>query len=274
MAPPSTAELLRSATVNGIYDGHAVTLHEGLYEGEPYAAGGASRPSVRLLETLTASGELDGAPGEEVAALLTETSGGSGARIYLAVFRLQDGTLANLATVLLGDRVKLRRLDIDTGTVVVDVVQTAPGEPQCCGTQLARKTYRLEGGRLKQTASQVVGRLSLAAIARVEWDLDEMNGKPLAASTQPPTFTIQGETASGFAGCNRFSGPVHETAPGKISLGDLAATMMACDGPQMSIEDEFLRSLRLAKSYTFLAGRLALSWEGGGEHGLLLFRRH
>ena len=42
---------------------------------------------------------------------------------------------------------------------------------------------------------------------------------------------------------------------------------------QMSIEDEYLRSLRSASSYTFLAGRLALSWQAGAESGLLLFRR-
>ena len=272
-APASTAELLRSATIDGIYADKAVTLIDGVYEGASHAEGGASRPTVRLLEMLTASGELDGAPGGEVVALLAESSGGSGERIYLAVFQSQNAVLVNMATALLGDRVKLRRLDIDAGTIVLDVIQAAPGEPMCCGTQLARKTYRLESGRLKLVASQAVGRLSLAAIARLEWVLDELNGKAPAQGSQPPTFTIQGDTASGFAGCNRFSGPINETAPGKVSLGDLAATMMACEGTQMSIEDEYLRSLRRVTSYTFLAGRLALTWEGGGERGLLLFRR-
>jgi heat shock protein HslJ len=272
-APPSTAQLLRSATVNGIYESGGVTLRDGVYEGPPFAPGGASRPTVRLLEPLTTSGELDGGSGDEIVALLAENSGGSGEQIYLAVFRPQGSSLANVATALLGDRIKLRRLDVDAGTIVLDVVQAAPGEPMCCGTQLARKTYRLESGRLTQVRSQVVGRLSLAAISRVEWVLQEMNGKPIVDGSRAPTFAIQGDTASGFAGCNRFSGAIKETAPGTISLGDLAATVMACEDAQTSIEDEYLRSLRRVSSYTFLAGRLALSWEGGGEQGLLLFGR-
>jgi heat shock protein HslJ len=272
-SPPSTGDLLRSATIEGIYDGSAVTLRDGVYEGLPPAAGGASRPTVRLLETMIGRGDLDGAPGEEIVALLAENSGGSGERIYLSAFRQQDTALTNLATTLVGDRVRLRRLSVDAGAVVLDVVQTAPGEPLCCGTQLARKTYRLKGERLEKVASQIVGRLSLAAIARLEWVLEEMNGQPLPPGTEPPTFSIQGDTASGFGGCNRFSGPVKEPAPGKMSLGDLASTMMACADEQMRIEDEYLRSLRRVTSYTFVAGRLALSWEGGGERGLLLLRR-
>jgi heat shock protein HslJ len=189
------------------------------------------------------------------------------------VFQLRDAALVNVATTEVGDRVKLRRLSVESGTVVLDVVQTGPGEPMCCGTQLARKTYRLKDGRLQRIASQVVGRLSLAAISRQEWALDEMNGKRLSQGTEPPTFSVNGDVASGFGGCNRYSGPITENAPGKASLGDLAATMMACDDAQMAIEDEYLRSLRQVSAFTFLAGRLALSWEGAGQRGLLLFRR-
>jgi heat shock protein HslJ len=267
----TTSELLRRATVDGIYEGRAVTLQDGVYE-DP-SADGAARRRVTLLEHLTASGEIDGAAGDEVVAVLAADSGGSGERVYLAVFRPQNGTLANVSTALVGDRVRLRRVGVDAGAIVLDVVQTAPGEPMCCGTQLARRTYRLESGQLKHGTTQVVGRLSLAAISRVEWRLDEVNGKPVADAKQPPTFAVQGDTASGFGGCNRFSGPINESAPGKLSLGDLVATRMACDAPLMSLEDEYLRSLRAVSSYSFLAGRLALAWNAGNERGLLLFRR-
>ena len=272
-APPSASALLRDATIGGIYDGQTVTLREGIYEGAPYAAGGAARPTVKLIEQMTAAGELDGQPGEDIVALLAETSGGSGERIYLVVFARKDDTLTNLGTVEVGDRVKLRRLTVEGGSIVLDVVQAGPKEPMCCGTQLVRKTYKLESGQLRQVASQTVGRLSLATISRVGWALEEMNGKPVAPSSEPATFTIQGDTASGFSGCNRFSGAIKEVSPGKISLGDLAATMMACADARMSMEDEYLRSLRQVDSYTFLAGRLALSWQGSGEHGVLVFRR-
>jgi len=272
-APLSNVELLRSATVEGIYDGQVVMLHDGVYEGAPFSPGGASRPTVRLLEPLTASGDLDGMPGGEVVAVFAENSGGSGEHMYLAAFRPEGERLTNTATAPLGDRTRLRRLHIDTGMIVVDVVQAGPGEPVCCGTQLARKTYRLATGKLEPVTTQVVGRLSLAAVSRVQWTLAEMNGKPIAKGNGAPTFTIQGYTASGFAGCNRFSGAVNEPGPGKIALGDLAATAMACDDAQMAVEDEYLRSLRQVASYNFLAGQLALRWDGAGGGGLLLFSR-
>lgn len=250
-----------------------MTLRDGAYEGQPYVEGGAGHPAVRLIEPMNASGELDGAPGEEVVALLAETSGGSGERIHLAVFHPRDAALVNVATADVGDRVKLRRLTIEGDSIVLDVVQAGPKEPMCCGTQLARKTFKLESGQLRQVASQTVGRLSLAAISRLEWVLEEMNGRRLVQAGQPPTFTVQGDTASGFTGCNRFSGAIKETSPGKISLGDLAATMIDCADAQMLLEDQYLGALRRVDSYTFLAGRLALSWERGGERGLLMFRR-
>jgi heat shock protein HslJ len=172
-----------------------------------------------------------------------------------------------------GDRVRLRRIQIDDGAVVLDVVQPGPREPRCCGTQLARKAYRLESGGLREVASQAVGRLSLATIARIEWQLEEMNGRPPAPGSQVPTFEISGDTASGFGGCNRYSGAIKESAPGRISLGDLASTRMACGDEQMALEDAYLRDLRKVSSYTFLAGSLALEWHDGDRHGLLVFRR-
>jgi heat shock protein HslJ len=262
-APPSVSELLRGATVRGIYDGQAVTLRGGVYDGAAHAAGGAAR----------ATGELGGRPGEDVVALLAETSGGSGERIYLAVFEREDDTLTNLGTTEVGDRVKLRRLSTEGDSIVLDVVQAGPKEPMCCDTQLARKTYKLESGQLRQVASQTVGRLSLATISRLDWVLEEMNGRRVVQGSQPATFTVQGDTASGFSGCNPFSGAIKETSPGKISLGDLAATMIDCADAQMLLEDQYLGALRRVDSYTFLDGRLALSWERSGERGLLVFRR-
>ena len=268
-----TFEQLSCAKVRGIYGGKTIQLKDGVYEGEPFVAGGASRPRVMLLGRLTATANLDNQPGDERVALLAESSGGSGENIFLAVFGEQDGNVVNLGTALVGDRVRLRRLDIDGRTMLLDVVEAGPGEPMCCPTQLARTSYRLEPERLQLVAADVTGVLSLAAIADVEWTLEEMNGRPLAPGSRAPTFKVAGGIAGGFGGCNRYTGAVQESTPGNISLGNLAATRMACADPQMMLEDGFLRDLKRVTSYTFLEGRLALRWEDGGQSGLLMFRR-
>jgi len=268
-----TLEQVRNAKVRGVQDGKTVQLKQGVYEGAPYVAGGASRPRVLLLEKMTATGNLDKQAGEERVVLLSASSGGTGENIYVAVFGSKGGKVDNLGTALIGDRVRLRGLEIKESTIQIDVVQGGPDDPACCPTKLARRSYRLESGVLKQIASQVTGTLSIAAIADVEWTLEEINGKPLASGLRPPTLKMTGTNAAGFGGCNRFSGTVKESAPGSITFGPLASTKMACPGEQMSLEDELMRGLGHVTSYTFLQGRLALGWQDGDRNGLLVFRR-
>jgi hypothetical protein len=101
----------RNLTYQGIYD-HPVTVHDGVYEGEPFVPGGASRPRVELVEDLLVQGDLDGDSVEEAAVLLAESSGGSGVMTYLALVTWRDGAPVNLATRLIGDRVQIRSLRV------------------------------------------------------------------------------------------------------------------------------------------------------------------
>ncbi len=65
----------------------------------------------------------------------------------------------------------------------------------------------------------------------VEWHLVELNGQPAprGAGGKPGTLTLLQDEgrASGFAGCNRFSGTVTASA-GQIQFGALMMTKMAC----------------------------------------------
>lgn len=69
----------------------------------------------------------------------------------------------------------------------------------------------------------------------VEWQLVELNGHPApsGAGGKPGTLilVLDDGRASGFAGCNRFSGTFTRSA-GQIQFGPLMMTKMACwDGP-------------------------------------------
>ena len=57
-APPSLDDV-RNTTVVGLFD-DPVTLRDGRWEGEPYVAGGASRPSAGVIGDLSVAGDLDG----------------------------------------------------------------------------------------------------------------------------------------------------------------------------------------------------------------------
>ena len=147
--PPPTLDDVRNATVVGLFD-DPVTLRNGRWEGEPYVAGGASRPSAGVIGDLSVAGDLDGDGAEEIVAFLWSATGGSGTRNYIAVFANSDTGVRNMSTVLIGDRVKLREARIVDGRVEVDVVQHGPGEPMCCPTQEATRVWHFDGRQLSE----------------------------------------------------------------------------------------------------------------------------
>jgi len=271
-AAPTSNQLL-GATVTGVF-GAPVPLVAGLYEGPPADAGAASRPTLKLWDSTIEFVDIDGAAPEEGVALLTSSEGGSGTFSHLGVFTLQDGKAVTLGVVPLGDRVQLFRLWHEPGKVLLDVVEPGPGDPSCCPTQLSRKTFGWKDGKLQQLASEVVGGLSINLLAATDWMLVEMDGQPLPAGAMPPTTLVQYGKAAGFSGCNRYTGPITESAPGNVKLGELAVTRKACDAAVSEIEAAFLDRMRAATSYRFQAGRLLLvAPQGDKPPRTLLFSR-
>lgn len=65
-------------------------------------------------------------------------------------------------------------------------------------------------------------------------------------SERAPTLVLSTATgqrqASGFAGCNRFTGP-YALKSGKLSFGPLATTRMACPGSRGELEHAYLDAL-------------------------------
>jgi heat shock protein HslJ len=270
--PTPTLEQLQSATVSGVFD-QPVTLSGGVYEGEPPVAGASSRPRLVLWAPTLHFGDIDATEGNEAVAVLSSESGGSGTFVHVAVFGVRDGALANLGTALVGDRTKLQSLWLERGKILMDVVEAGPDDAACCPTQVARKTYAMEGGALKQLSSEVRGMLALSMLAANEWQLVEMDGQPLATGIEAPLIHFEADKVRGFSGCNRFTAPVKETKPGEIDIGPAAGTKMACPQPQMDLEQRFLAQLEAVNRYGYLAGQLALSWQDADQAGVLVFRK-
>jgi len=268
-----TREQLLAANVAGVFEA-PVTLAAGRYEGPPAQPGAASKPMLTLWESTIEFVDLDGAPPEEGVAILTSSGGGSGTFTHLGVFNAQDGKASTLGVAPVGDRVQVFRLWHEPGKVLLDVVEPGPNDPACCPTQVSRKSFGWKDGKLQALTSEPVGGLSINLLAATDWMLVEMDGQPLAQGAMPPTTLIQYGKAAGFAGCNRYTGPITESSPGAIKLGELAVTRKACDGPASEIEAAFLERMRGATSYSFQAGRLLLvAPQGGQQPRTLLFSR-
>ncbi len=270
--PTPTLEQVKGATISGVFD-QAITFANGKYEGQPDEPGAASRPTAMLWEPLVVFGNVDGSPGNEAVVLLSSNSGGSGEFVYVAVLGVRDGKLVNLGTAQVGDRAKVRNVWLEQGKVVIDLVEAGPKDPACCPTQMARKTYAMEGGALKQSKSDALGTVTIGTLATNEWQLAQIDGQPLAAGVKPPVIHFEVNSVRGFAGCNRFTAPVKEITPGEIDIGPAAATKMACPPEQMELEQKFLAQLDKVNRYSFLAGQLALSWQDKSASGVLLFSK-
>jgi heat shock protein HslJ len=76
-----------------------------------------------------------------------------------------------------------------------------------------------------------------------------------------PTLTLADGTASGFGGCNQYSGS-YELDGDSLSIGPVAATMMACEEPKMAVEQAYVPALEDVDAWTVDSGELILTSEG------------
>lgn len=271
---PITAAQVANATITGVFAA-PFTFVDGSYEGEPAAPGSDSRAMAVLMTPLVTLGEFDDLPGTDAAALVASNEGGSGEHITLSIVGLRDGKAVSLATTTVGDRTKVRDLRVSGRDVVLDVVEIGPGEAACCGRQVATRTYRLEGGAMKEVAAQITGTLSLATtVAGHDWTAVAFDGAPIAASAPAPTLTFADGRISGSSGCNQYRGPLTEPEPGTLKVGPTMSTRRACVGEGSEIETRFLKTLAKVTSYTFLAGRLVLSGLDGEQMRSITFDRN
>jgi heat shock protein HslJ len=259
-----------NTTYEGIYE-EPIALEHGRWEGEPFAPDGATRASVVLLERLWVSGDLDGDGAPEAVVLLSESSGGSGSYLYIAVVGHEGDEVANLGTALVGDRVQVRMMRLTAAGVELDVIQHGPQDAACCPTQKATRTWVIENAALAELPPRLTGELSVSDLEAEEWVLTHLAiGEPVSPELRVSLAVTDGQV-SGSAGCNRYFGPVTESAPGVLKFGPIGSTRMACPDGDMNLEARFLEALQNVHGFGFLEGQLALSYQVADQFHILLF---
>jgi hypothetical protein len=144
-----TIEELANATYSGVEDS-PVTLSNGQWQGAPYVEGGASRPRVGLAKDFYITGDLNADGKPEAVVMLWQAGGGTGRYTYIAVMSRQNGDIKNIATALVGDRVKLRSAAIEAGEVILEVLQAGENDAMCCPTMLATRHWSLKNMQLQE----------------------------------------------------------------------------------------------------------------------------
>ena len=250
---------LENATYIGI-ENEPVTLSKGHWEGSPYTEGSAARPRVGLLQDFLLTGDLDADGVEETVAILWQSGGGTGSYTYIAVMKPENEVFENISTVLIGDRVKLRSGKIDSGEIVLGVLQAGESDPMCCPTQLVTRTWTLNEKQLEEQEMEVTGQLSLSVLEGSDWLLTRMDNNQSLPGDAEVTLSFAEGRISGRSACNRYSANVTEgNNPGEIIIGPTMGTRMACEEHLMEIENLYLKALAEVISFSFHSGKLALN---------------
>ncbi len=108
-------------------------------------------------------------------------------------------------------------------------------------------------------------RIPARPLEGTSWQLTSpgaLAGDAAAAQADPLTVRFADGRASGFAGCNRFTGGFTR-AGDTLSVGPLAGTMMACPEPRMAAEKAFLDALSGAHRVAIAGDRLTLTPASG-----------
>jgi heat shock protein HslJ len=273
-----------SALKNTAYQGfeigvsRRVILKNGLWLGEPYQPGGAVAPQVMLIDGIKAIGDLNGDGEDEAAVLLNYAPGGTGQFLNLAVMS-RSGTQAsgkadNIATIFVGDRVRVRDLKIKNGKIVLGVVQVGPKDSICCPGEVAERIWQLNGTMLQEVESnKQTSRLTPTTLAGNSWVLESWRYGESAYQSKPITLSFKDNKFVGQSGCNRYFATVKAgVMPGDISVSPPGSTRKACQDKALSRnENRFLKQLADVHQFSYFAGKLALSYGQGNHYGVMIF---
>lgn len=119
-----------------------------------FGAGATERVYARLTGGPAAFGDLDGDRVADAAVAVAIDPGGSGTFIHLLALVDHAGAPAQAGRAFLGDRVRVERLAIRGGQVLVTMLTHGPGEPMCCPATRVRRTFTLQDRRLAAAAAR------------------------------------------------------------------------------------------------------------------------
>jgi len=269
-----TVEQLQNATYSGIYD-KPVTLVNGKYEGEPFAEGASSRPTVEYINHSELYGDLNGDGLEDAVVFLVENSGGTGEFVYVAAQLNQKGQPVDAGTASVEDRVQIKSAVIENGQIKLETTTEGPGDAACCKSHKIHKIYAVQNGKLAEItgSAETPVKISAADLDGTTWTLVELGeGQPVLAGTTV-TLSFAGNQLNGSGGCNKYNGSfsLAEENPFGMTVAPLISTQMACPEPILNQETAYLKALQTVKQWSYLVGKLVLYYDKGqGEYSRLL----
>jgi hypothetical protein len=185
-ALPTPAALTPAALRNAEYQvsftaSGKAKLIEGEYS-EPAAPGSASKVTVKLSDFVVFA-DLNGDGLSDAVVILVTNSGGSGVFYELAAVLNQGGAPKHVGSLALGDRVKIKTINLQSGEVVLEMTVHGPKDPQCCPTVDTTKRYKFADGKLVSATPETPVPTVAANVTR---PVTTAVARATATATRPP----------------------------------------------------------------------------------------
>jgi heat shock protein HslJ len=266
---PSLGELKRSSRTLTIDDlknseyqsefsaSGRVKLNNGTYK-EKVVPDSAAELVVTLSDKI-AFGDLNGDGEEDAAVILVTDPGGTGTYRYLAVVTNQNGSPENVASQLLGDRIKVKSLSIRSGEISVEMITHGPNDPMCCPTLEVTQDYLLQGGKLVVVTEQ--------GLMDKKWVLQSFGTMGSEERLFPDTeigikFSSDG-SLQGSGGCNRYFSAYEFGSGDSLNIKQIGSTRMACPQEIVDQEINYSKALQSVSSFKVERQVLQLFYEYG-----------
>lgn len=176
----------------------AFQLRDGNYQ-EKYGDGATQ---VNRVGVVTVSfGDLDGDGVEDAAVVLWANTGGSGTFIYLVPVLNEDGKGQQAGVQMLGDRVQIKSIAINSGKINLEVLSQGAADPMVSPSLQSVQEYTLKDGKLVMLTP--AGSSALPALKPTQQppaQSAQPSSTPAPRSTQQPTSQPAQAAPSGIAG--------------------------------------------------------------------------
>jgi len=243
----------KSATY--IIAGLPVTLVDG--HAEVAAAPGSASKVITQFFGNEATGDLNGDGVADIGFILTQESGGSGTFFYaVAAIKTPDGYRGTDA-VLLGDRIAPQPTEIRDGKLLLNYADRAPGESFAVRPSVGKSLWlklnpeTMQFGIVMQNFEGEADPSRMTLTMKTwDWISTRYSNDTTVTPKKTKAFTLTFKSDGTFRAttdCNAMSGK-YTTQDKKISFGNIATTMMYCEGSQ---EGEFGKMLGEVQGYLF-----------------------
>lgn len=125
-----------------------VKLQDGGYSEEREESGMLFIRETWIAEDIVVYGDLNSDGEEDAVVILVSNFGGSGVFVELAVMINDKGNPLYLDSEILGDRIIINSITIESSEIILDIVIQGPDDALCCPTLEKIVRYKISGNKL------------------------------------------------------------------------------------------------------------------------------